>query len=91
MFASISGGIGVVQFSPIVVGSILMVVTNGGRLVWGNVIDNVFFNPGFESGEMCDVCAVATVGDIEEGNAPNIRKKKKIKLWKLKTIISKMW
>ena len=32
IFARISGGIGVVQLSPIVVGSILIVVTKGGRL-----------------------------------------------------------
>ena len=32
MFARISGGIGVVQLSPNVVGSNLIVVTNGARL-----------------------------------------------------------
>ena len=76
MFARISGGIGVVQLSPMVVGSILMVVTSGARLACGNVIDSVFFNPGLESGEMFDVCAVATVGDIDEGCAPERKNEK---------------
>ena len=30
----------------------------------------MFFNPGLESGEMLDVCAVATIGDIDEDGAP---------------------
>ena len=50
MFARISGGIGVVQLSPKVVGSNLIVVINGDvRSAFGRVIDNVFFNPRFES------------------------------------------
>ena len=70
IFARISGGIGVVQLSPIVVGSILIVVTKGGRLGWGNVIDKVFFNPSLDSEEIFDVCATATDGDIDEDGIP---------------------
>ena len=30
----------------------------------------MFFNPGLESGEILDVCAAATIGDIDEDGAP---------------------
>ena len=49
MFARISGGMGVVQLSPSVVGSNLIVVIKGDVILeFGNVIDNVLFNLGFE-------------------------------------------